>query len=235
MARRNDGRSAADAHAQAPQIRFGGPAGCCRLLEHGVFIGETHRRPVGGEDVHVTAAAERSGREGRHEIAGVQWLRHASLRAADHHALPPGRSIRPVGSGVFRTQNESHAIVDGTGRHDAAAGAAARLVEDLHATRRHFDPLDSRAVKGRTVRSGPDVVDDPPGVGRPDADVREQVAVGGRRDLSWLHGLCTREARGSSIQPGHEGSRARTALGHHGSTGAQPGRTSGLKDSSNAA
>jgi hypothetical protein len=56
-------------------------------------------------------AAERAGRERRHEVAGIQPLDHAGLRRSYDHALAMCRAILPVGRGMLWAKNENHPVV----------------------------------------------------------------------------------------------------------------------------
>ena len=170
-----------NSHADAPQVAFGRSRRSG--IEHGVFVGETHEPRVGGEDVHVRAAAEGTGREGGREIAGIEARVRARPRGPHDDAPPPRRAVAPLGVGPLRPEDEHYAVIHGAGRDHAAARPVPRLVEHLDAAGLHLDPLDPVAVEHRSVGRRAHVVDDPPAVPRPDAGIREHVAVGCRGHL----------------------------------------------------
>ena len=180
---------AAGADADTSQAPLAPLPGLGRRLEHRILIRAAHRGAVWRKHMEVGAAAESTGRERRHQVAGVEVLGHARTRRADDDSLPPRRPVRPVRRGPLRAQNEDQAVVHRTVRHHATAGPLPRLVEHLDPACGHLHAFDARAVEDRAVGGGTDVVGNPPRVGRPDAAVGEHVAMRGSSDLMRLgHG-----------------------------------------------
>ena len=158
-----------------------------RAIQHRVLVGKAHEPAVSVKDVHMAAAAERAGREWRHEVAGIEPFERAGPGRAHVRSLPMGRAILPVGRGMFGAHNKNHPVVHRAGRHDTAAGPVLRLIQPFDPSRIDLDPFDPRAVEHSTIGARSGVVDDPPGVGRPDGHIGEHVAVGRTGDLSLMH------------------------------------------------
>lgn len=167
---RAKGHRDADVAQIEPAIQF---------VHHVVIVGKAQARTIGTEDMYMRAATQRARGKRRRDIAGIQIHRCTVLK---DHPAPVVEVILPAGIGMFRAMNADVARWQiGTDRDDADVSTMPGLIEHLHLTGHHIDPLNGLTGKRRARWTN--VKRQPLAVGSPDINIGELMLTGSKGDL----------------------------------------------------
>ncbi len=153
------------------------------LVHHMIVIGEADARAVRAVEMHMRAAAQRAGRKGRRNVAGVEVLRAAVLH---DYAAPVMKIVMPALVRLFRAVNTEIARRQiRTDGDDAHMRAVRRAIEHLDLAGLHIDALNGVAGKRGARRTH--VEGQPLAVGGPDVAVGQLVMSRVKGDLFFAH------------------------------------------------
>ncbi len=143
-----------------------------------VVIGKADELAVRAEDVHVAAAAQRAGGEGR---GNIHCIEIAYLPLCSNHPLAVMKIVLPVGIRMVWAVDKDVLIFHRMYGHDPNMRAVCGAINHLYFTRFDVNPLNG--VAGKRCPGRADVKDQPLAVCSPGAGVGELMVAGSEGDL----------------------------------------------------